>query len=339
MLPGFAARFALTHTYPHLFALTRCAIHVGDLPLDTSIYRLGKLAVVTLVLLRLGVGWHFFQEGVTKIHDPSWSAEGFLTGSKGPLKPVFESFVWDLDGRARLNYAEKNGRPTIDLEPTMEAWELFRVRVEDHYRFDENQKKAAQKCYDNWVAQLKWYFDANRDDIVEYFEGLDRVEANEKDAAKSEVESLRGQGTKIAGEVSAARGPWLASVKKMWTGYGDELNAIATDEQRSAGPLAIGKPARRFLDTETINVIIPYFDTIVGVLLILGLFTRLAALAGAGFSVLYRPDSMARSSPGLAGLLSNDRNAGFAGAGCYGGWTICGAGFCCPQPVQAVLEF
>jgi uncharacterized membrane protein YphA (DoxX/SURF4 family) len=196
---------------------------------------------------------------------------------------VFESFVWDLDGRARLNYAEKDGRPTIDLEPTTDAWEQFRVRVQDHYEFDENQKKAAQKCYDNWVAQLKWYFDTNRDDIVEYFQGLDRRDANEKDAARTEVESLRGQATKIAGEVSAARGPWLASVKKMWTGYGDELNAIATDEQKSAGPLAIGKPARRFLDTETINVIIPYFDTIVGALLILGLFTRLAALAGAGF--------------------------------------------------------
>ena len=66
-------------------------------------------------------------------------------------------------------------------------------------------------------------------------------------------------------------------------GYADELNAIATEEQKSEGQLAIGKPARRLLDTETINVIIPYFDTIVGVLLILGLFTRLAALAGAGF--------------------------------------------------------
>jgi uncharacterized membrane protein YphA (DoxX/SURF4 family) len=69
----------------------------------------------------------------------------------------------------------------------------------------------------------------------------------------------------------------------MWVGYSEELNAIANDEQKNAGTLAISKPARRFLDTETINVIIPYFDAIVGALLILGLFTRLAALAGAGF--------------------------------------------------------
>ncbi len=201
---------------------------------------------------------------------------------------------------ARLNYAEGQGRPTIDVKPTTDEWEKFRVRVEDHYGFDENQKKAAQKCYDSWVAQLKWYFNANRDDIVEYFQGLDRRDANEKDAAKSEVESLRGQATKIAAEVTSARGPWLASVKKMWNGYSDELNAIATDEQKSAaGALAISKPARRFLDTETINVIIPYFDTIVGVLLILGLFTRLAALAGAGFLF----SIVLTQWPGAAGAL------------------------------------
>jgi uncharacterized membrane protein YphA (DoxX/SURF4 family) len=133
------------------------------------------------------------------------------------------------------------------------------------------------------VGQLKWYFDTNRDEIVEYFQGLDRRDANAKDAAKGEIESLRGQATKIAGELSMKAGPWLASVEKLWAGYADELNAIATDEQRNAGALAMGKPARRFLDTETINVIIPYFDAIVGALLILGLFTRLAALAGAGF--------------------------------------------------------
>ena len=233
--------------------------------------------------MRLGIGWHFYQEGVTKIHDPSWSAEGFLTGSKGPLKPLFESFVWDRDGRARLNYAEKNGRPTIDVTRTTDAWEQFRVRVEDHYGFDEAQKEQARKCYDAYVDQLNWYFGTHHDDIVEYFQGLDRVEANEKDSARSEVESLRGQATKTAGEVSMAARPWLAAVEKLWQGYSEELNAIATDEQRNAGTLAISKPARRFLDTETINVIIPYFDAIVGVLLILGLFTRLAALAGAGF--------------------------------------------------------
>ncbi len=45
----------------------------------------------------------------------------------------------------------------------------------------------------------------------------------------------------------------------------------------------MSKPAVGWLDTNTIDRIVPWFDTIVGALLILGLFTRIAALAGAGF--------------------------------------------------------
>ena len=101
-----------------------------------------------------------------------------------------------------LNYAEdKHGRATIDVQPTIDAWDQFRVHVEDHYGFDENQKKAALTCQTSWVGQLKWYLDSNRDEIVEYFQGLDRVDANRKDPAKAEVESLRGQATKVAGGV------------------------------------------------------------------------------------------------------------------------------------------
>jgi uncharacterized membrane protein YphA (DoxX/SURF4 family) len=43
------------------------------------------------------------------------------------------------------------------------------------------------------------------------------------------------------------------------------------------------KPAPGFLNTNLIDRVIPWFDAVVGVLLIVGLFTRVAALAGAGF--------------------------------------------------------
>ena len=111
-------------------------ILVGDCPLSTSRYRLGTLAVITLVALRLGIGWHFFQEGAAKIPDPSWTAAHFFTGSKGPLKPLFESMVWDVDGRVRLNYAEtESGWPTIDLDQTTQIWDQYRVQGRRPLRF------------------------------------------------------------------------------------------------------------------------------------------------------------------------------------------------------------
>jgi uncharacterized membrane protein YphA (DoxX/SURF4 family) len=61
------------------------------------------------------------------------------------------------------------------------------------------------------------------------------------------------------------------------------MNAIATSQQRSAGSVRLAKPARRFYDSETIDSVIPWFDAVLGVLLIAGLFTGPAALVGAAF--------------------------------------------------------
>ena len=81
----------------------------------------------------------------------------------------------------------------------------------------------------------------------------------------------------------AARAPWLAQVGDLWASYDKSLNDIATPEQQKRGSLRLSKPEVGLLDTNTIDRIVPYFDAIVGALLILGLFTRLAAVAGAGF--------------------------------------------------------
>lgn len=234
--------------------------------------------------LRLAIGWHFYCEGADKISDPGWTAAHFFTGAKGPLKPFFEMMVWDGDGTVRLNYARtEGGRPTIDLQRTIALWDQYRAQVEDHYAFDAAQKKAARACLQRWEQQLAWYFDAHRDDIVQYFQGLERRAANRKQRALRDVPSLRGQAEKVERELSAAAAPWLAQVAQLWSGYDDAINALATTEQQQRGRLTIPKPARGFLNTNLIDRVIPWFDAVVGAMLILGLGTRLAALAGAGF--------------------------------------------------------
>jgi uncharacterized membrane protein YphA (DoxX/SURF4 family) len=64
----------------------------------------------------------------------------------------------------------------------------------------------------------------------------------------------------------------------------NDLNALATDVQWTQhGRLPIGKPGRGLLDSETMDQVVPWFDTIVGACLILGFLTRPAALLGAAF--------------------------------------------------------
>jgi uncharacterized membrane protein YphA (DoxX/SURF4 family) len=248
---------------------------------------LGTLAVVTLVALRLGIGWHFFQEGATKLPDPSWTAAHFFTGSKGPLHPLYEMLVWDVDGKIRLNYAQtEHGWPRIDLDQTRSFWDAYRAQVEEYYGFDDKQKEQAAACQEHWEDQLRAYFAENEAKILEYFHGLDRAQANARDVAKRQVASLRGQAEKIDAELTGAAAPWLAQVTKLWAGYDDAINAVATPEQRARGRLTMGNLQPGFFNTTLAHFIdrfVPYFDAAVGALLIVGLFTRLAALAGAGF--------------------------------------------------------
>ncbi len=244
-------------------------------PLDTKTYRIGTLTVVALVALRIVIGWHFYREGADKIAEGDWTSAQFMVIAKGPLTPFYHWLVWDLDGRARL-----------DKEATLESWDQFRQRVIDHYRFDEEQAEQAQQVFETRRDQYEWFFDVYGEEIEMYLKGLDRRTANRRDPAKRQVPSLRQQSELIEWEMRREVQPWLREIDELRKNYERDLLAIATPEQagRRRTP-SIPLPGRHLMDTNFIDVFVPYFDIVVGALLILGLCTRLAALAGAGFLV------------------------------------------------------
>jgi uncharacterized membrane protein YphA (DoxX/SURF4 family) len=256
--------------------------------LVTSPYRLSTCAIILLVALRLGIGWHFFQEGADKLRSGKFSSVGFLSSAKGPLAPFFRSLIWDADGLARL-----------DKEQTLEAWAHFRQRLTDHYGFDESQDKRAGAVLANRSSQLEWFFHTNADEIKEYLLGLERRDRNRRDAARREVASLRGQAAQLEMELTKKRGPWLANLDKLWGGLEADLNGIASAEQSRRGWFSLAKPARGAIDSLRIDAVIPYFDLLIGIGLILGLFTRIASVAGAGFLA----SVIATQWPGAEGSL------------------------------------
>jgi uncharacterized membrane protein YphA (DoxX/SURF4 family) len=76
----------------------------------------------------------------------------------------------------------------------------------------------------------------------------------------------------------------LSRADEIWKSYERRVNAIATTEQRGAkGEYAITRPGVSPLGISLVDRVIPYFDVIVGGCLILGLFTPVAAIAGAMF--------------------------------------------------------
>jgi uncharacterized membrane protein YphA (DoxX/SURF4 family) len=261
----------------------------GDSTLSTSPFRLGSLAIVAIVALRLAIGWHFFQEGAVKLVTGEFKSEGFMRVAKGPFAPVFKAMIWDGDGRARLN-----------KEATLEAWNQYRQQVADHYGFDEQQAEAAAKKLEYREQQLETLFAEEAVEIDKYLRGLERRDNYRQDPMRVGVTSLRGQIDKIEGDMYKAVQPWLKSIDLMWAGLERDLNSIATPEQARRGQLSLTRPARRPpLDTVFIDQVIPTFDLVVGALLILGLFTRLSALAGAGFLAMI----IATQWPGAAGAV------------------------------------
>lgn len=240
--------------------------------LSTSPIRYGALAAASLLLLRLAIGGHFYLEGVDKLRHPKPFTGPFFAAAKGPFAEFFHRHVWDAEGTARL-----------DAEQMTAVWGQYISRARGHFGFDEAQSKAASAALDRRSEQLTNYLADIKDDLAEYRQGLARREAQLAEPARTEVPSLKGQTDKWDAKLKGDRGRWLATVDSLSKDLQRDVMNIATPEQRQLGDLAMGKPGRRPLDSETFDHYVPYFDLTLGVLLVLGLAVRPASLAGAVF--------------------------------------------------------
>ncbi len=54
--------------------------------------RYSKWQLISLLVLRVMIGWHFLYEGMVKLVDPDWSAVGYLLDSKW----IFSGFFYAL---------------------------------------------------------------------------------------------------------------------------------------------------------------------------------------------------------------------------------------------------
>jgi uncharacterized membrane protein YphA (DoxX/SURF4 family) len=238
---------------------------------ETS-YRIGWLAAATIVALRVGIGVHFLGEGLSKVSQPRPFSAAFFGNAKGPLAPLYTGLVWDPDGEYRL-----------DLNATLSQWDDYRNRVVSHYGFDDKQKKAADQTLKTYEARLKQHISSNREDIDEYYKWVERRKANKEDPTR-QLASLQRHDDRIEADALKLYAELIPPIDLLWKELENDLNALASQEQwERHGRLAIGKPGRRAVDSETLDRVIPWFDIGVGACLILGLFTRPAAALGAAF--------------------------------------------------------
>jgi uncharacterized membrane protein YphA (DoxX/SURF4 family) len=180
--------------------------------------------------------------------------------------------VWDADGLYRLNY-----------NYTQPHWDDYRNRITAHYGFDQDQAAQATEIFNAYTRRYAWVLAEKQDDLNQYYAELKRRDANAADPSRS-LGSFQAHDARITQERSQLGAPVLATIDKLWKDLENDLNALATDEQyKRHGRLPIGKVGQRAFDSAFMDQWIPYFDMAVGACLILGLFTRPAALVGGLF--------------------------------------------------------
>jgi len=259
--------------------------------------RLGFLAILALVFLRFVVGFHFYMEGTAKVREGGFSSTGFLSSAKGPLAKTFQSMLPDFDGEIRLDTGK--GKPEVNEKAEISdkddykggalrlAYNGFVAEASKVFQFTEEQEAEAKKIVEECRKLLVENYKSYAADIEEYKSGLPRIASLENDVMRTNVASMRKQRDETEAKWRALAKPALADIDRITLGFEKRINDIATDEQSTIEKkkvyVSFKLPGSSSIDVKLIDKIIPIFDMSVGILLMLGLLTPVAALAAGLF--------------------------------------------------------
>jgi uncharacterized membrane protein YphA (DoxX/SURF4 family) len=180
-------------------------------------------------------------------------------------------------------------RETKDASVNTAELEAQRELDEQNILSIREQPKRLEAIYKDHKSQLQYWIDANRVELLSHFGSADRLDGFERDGDNRDqvavyVESLREQVDTIRSDRQKKLSGWTAEVTGIWDSLEGQVNRLAVDEQADQPAYTLHRHFdQQYSFTKMVDRVIPWFDTIVGVLLIIGLFSRLASLAAASF--------------------------------------------------------
>ncbi len=221
-----------------------------------------------------GLEWTFLHENVLQLAADQdgrqyFSSEDYLRQAAGPLRPVFRSFIGDADGLSRLT-----------KESAQAAIEARYKQVVDHFQSrgypltpEQRTKLAAVR------DRLELSIAATLDDrafqarLADYRALLARVRADGgRLTAPFSRERLAADRTRL----DAIAAELLAFVNEPLIELSNQVQALETVDQMRAGP-----PPHPSAPTVLVDWAIKTGLSAIGLCLILGLFTPIAAAAAA----------------------------------------------------------
>jgi len=206
----------------------------------------------------------------------------FGFGSEGLQKKLSES-------REVLGNKIRKARADKDDSVNTKQLEVEREDAARAIKVIREQSARLKEIVDDHKDMLGGWLDFNETEIVAHFGTTDRLEGFQRDGDNRQqvgiyVDSLRGQIDTIESDRRKKLKGWKKEVSDMWGSLERQVNDLAVADQAEQAILPLERTyAPSNGNLAMINCIIPWFDVIVGSLLILGLFSRLASLAGAAF--------------------------------------------------------
>jgi len=283
--------------------------------------------------MRLAVGWHFYSEGIKKL-EPGFTSAGLLQAAKGPLAPMYFSFLPNPSGYAERLATPREIKPlSRDRADETTEWQVaYATRQKEAIKAKELPvaEFPPHAPYTEWAEAVKAEWESKRDTAVRMAGGAEAAQEQAANAYRTRLQQLanyladeqaaiadfRHELWRIekmrdqpgAGEINyreeriAEKGAeifrqartWSTDVNLIEAAYVHDLSEIEGVDDKQDELYDQLRP-RSPLDW--INPAVTCVVTGVGVCMLLGFCTRLAGVAGIGFLL----SVMASQPPWVAG--------------------------------------
>lgn len=274
---------------------------------------------VFLVLLRLVIGWHLLFEGLSKFEEGTFSSEGYLRESTGPLAGWFRNLAGDpladrltpkpLPAGAEADKAKIGASmpPALDAE-----WNAYFDRFVSHYRLDANQREIAEEvrtkqkdAFMDWLVRStrevtttspfgppakveltvaeRLKLSADKQAQAHQFETTELMHAPDalaRKEANAKLRAIKGDANRVRAEL---RADLVEENKKFRAALYEKVYSTFSDAQRGLPPMGSSMPVgiTRWTALDWADLSVQFGLIVLGFCLLAGLFTRPASLLAA----------------------------------------------------------
>ena len=298
-----------------------------------STTQIGVWTISAIVLMRLAVGWHFYTEGIKKL-EPGFTSAGLLQAAKGPLAPMYYSFLPNPSGYAERLATPKKYEPltrnqadettewqvayatrqkesikakelplaefpphapyTEWAEAVKTEWESKRDAAVKMAGGEEAAKEQAENAYRTRLQQLADFLAGEAGAIADFRHELWRIERMRDQPGAEEIDYREERIESKGAEIFRQARTWSTDVNLIEAAYVDDLAAIGGLTEKQN---EIQEQLRPRSPLDWIDPTVTCVVTGVGVCMMLGFCTRLAG----GVGIVFLLSVMASQPPWVAG--------------------------------------